>query len=147
MLLTGTFPRTLDEKLRISLPKSLREAWGNEGETRLFIAPGIDGTLALFGEAAYAQMADRFAAVSPHEQDVRNYSRLFFARTQTVEIDKSGRVRLPAELAALAKIEREVVLVGVRDHVELWDKTRWEAFLAQTQPHYDQIAERAFKKG
>ncbi len=144
MLLTGTFERSLDEKLRISLPKSLREAYGGEGAIRLFIAPGTDGSLALYSEDAFAKLGDRLASVSPNAQDVRNFSRLFFARAQPVDVDKSGRLRIPAELAAFAHIEKTAVLVGVRDHVEIWEKSRWDAYLAETEPRYDQFAERAF---
>ena len=75
---------------------------------------------------------------------VRSYSRLFFARAQRLEIDKSGRVRIPKELAALAGIRKEVVLVGVRDHIELWDKQHWDSYLDENEPIYDQIAEQAF---
>ena len=75
---------------------------------------------------------------------VRNFSRLFFARAQRIEIDKSGRVRIPANLADLARITKAVVLVGVRDHIELWDKQRWDTYLHDNEPIYDEIAERAF---
>ena len=75
---------------------------------------------------------------------MRAFSRLFYAQVQRVEIDKQGRVRLPAELARLAAVQKEILLVGVRDHLEIWDRTRWEEYLSETQPHYDELAENAF---
>jgi MraZ protein len=75
---------------------------------------------------------------------VRDFGRLFYARAQATELDAQGRVRIPAELAALAGLDKEAVLVGVQDHLELWDRTRWEHYVSQKQSHYDQIAEAAF---
>jgi MraZ protein len=77
---------------------------------------------------------------------VRAFSRLFYARAQSVEMDSQGRVRIPPELAALAGLGKEAVLVGVQDHLELWDKGRWEQYVAQRQNQYDQIAEAAFQQ-
>jgi MraZ protein len=59
------------------------------------------------------------------------------------EVDKQGRLRIPPELAQLAKITSEVVLLGVRDHMELWDAGAWDAYLGDNQPKYDRLAESA----
>jgi MraZ protein len=144
MLLTGTFERSVDEKLRIALPKSLRDALPAESAA-LYVAPGTDGSLALYPEEAFALLADRLRSVSPTAGDVRSFSRLFFARAQRVEVDSQSRVRIPSELASLAGIAKVAVLVGAGSHLELWDKLRWNAYLAQTEPRYDEIAERAFE--
>ncbi|MCA9269250.1 MAG: division/cell wall cluster transcriptional repressor MraZ [Planctomycetales bacterium] len=145
MLLTGTFERSFDDKQRIAIPKPLRDALRQVGAESLIVAPGTDGSLALYTEETFAALADRLAVVSPNSQDVRSFSRLLFARAQRVEIDKTGRVRIPAELALWAGIEKTATLVGVRDHMELWDKSRWEAYLAGIEPRFDQIAEQAFE--
>ncbi|HYW80959.1 MAG TPA: hypothetical protein VE890_15365, partial [Thermoguttaceae bacterium] len=81
--------------------------------------------------------------VSPTQKDVRAYMRLFFARAAQVEIDGQGRIRIPQELADLAKLSKEVLLLGVQDHMELWAADRWETYLSAKQPHYDEIAEAA----
>lgn len=144
MLLAGTFSRVLDDKLRLPIPKPLRDAMGGGAAAVVYITPGTDGSLAIFPEVSFARMADQLSAGSPTGQDVRTFSRLFFAQAQRVELDGQGRVRIPAEFAKFSSINKEVVLLGVRDHMELWDKLSWEKFLAQHQPHYDQLAERAF---
>ena len=143
MLLTGTYERALDDKQRLALPKRFRDTLGADGQT-LFLTPGTDGSLSLFPGPAFARMADKLATQSPTAQDVRAFGRLLYAQTQSVELDGQGRLRVPPELARLAELGREVVLVGVGDHIELWDKSRWEAWLATQQPRYDQLAERAF---
>jgi MraZ protein len=146
MLLTGTFTRAVDQKLRVAIPKPLREALGSLAKGVLYVAPGTDGSLAIYTEEALAHLAHRLADASPNAQDVRAFSRLFYARAQGVELDSQGRVRIPPELAALAGLGREAILVGVHDHLELWEKGRWEQYVAQRQNQYDQIAEAAFQR-
>jgi division/cell wall cluster transcriptional repressor MraZ len=62
-----------------------------------------------------------------------------------VEIDRQGRLRVPPELARLASLGGDVVLLGVGDHLELWDRRTWESYLDEKQPRYDEIAESAFQ--
>jgi MraZ protein len=144
MLLTGTFVRSIDEKMRLAIPKQLREALGDAAAGTLFVTPHTDGSLAIYTEDTLSQVAAHLSAASPAGQDVRDFSRLFYARAQPVEIDDQGRIRIPAELNALAGLNREAVLLGVQDHMELWDKKHWEEYLATRQARYDQIAEAAF---
>jgi MraZ protein len=147
MLLTGTFSRALDEKLRVAIPKRLRDPLGVPPGGTLYVAPGTDASLALYTEDSFARLADRLAQVSPTRQDVRAFMRLFYARAQRVEIDRQGRVRIPPELAQLAALENDVVLVGVQDHLELWSAQRWQTYLTDRQSHYDEVAETAFGPG
>jgi transcriptional regulator MraZ len=146
MLLTGTFSRAVDEKLRVAIPKLLRDALGPLAKKALYVTPGTDGSLAIYTEDALADMANRLAQASPNAQEVRAFSRLFYARAQAVELDNQGRVRIPSDLASLAGLGKEAMLVGVHDHLELWDRRRWEQYVAQRQNQYDQIAEAAFER-
>jgi transcriptional regulator MraZ len=145
MLLTGNFERILDEKLRLALPKQLREPLAAAGQ--LLLTPGTDGSLAIFPLHAFAALAEKLAARSPTGQDVRAFSRLLYSQSHTVEIDSQGRIRLPVELARLAALEGDVMLLGVGDRVELWNKSRWEAYFADLAPRYDQLAEAALSEG
>ncbi len=145
MLLTGTFGRSIDEKLRVAIPKRLRAAMGRPEKGVLYIAPGTDESLAVYTEEIFSKLADRWSGAPPTREDVRAFTRLFYARAQRVELDGQGRVRIPPELAKLAKLDKEVVLLGVQDHLEIWAAEHWRAYLAEKQPHYDQIAETAFK--
>ncbi|NQU21759.1 MAG: division/cell wall cluster transcriptional repressor MraZ [Candidatus Nealsonbacteria bacterium] len=143
MLLTGQFARSIDDKLRVAIPKSLRRAMDCPEGGTLYLAPGTDDSLALYTEDAFARLADRLAGVSPTRQDVRAFSRLFYARAQRVQADGQGRVRIPQELATLAALKKEIVLLGVQDHVEIWSARRWESYLDQQRGHYDEVAETA----
>src|SRR5262245_26932660 len=141
MFLTGNFERSLDEKLRLALPKRFRELFDSEGP--LVVTIGTDNSLAVFSRSAFAAFAQKLASRSPAGHDVRAFSRLLLAQSHSVELDSQGRIRLPAELARIAGLERDVVLLGVGDHMELWNKSRWEAYLAEFAPRYDELAESA----
>lgn len=145
MLLTGTFARSLDEKQRIAIPKRVRDALG-DALTVLYVTPGNDGSLSIYTEEELSKLAERLAASSPAQQEVRTFSRLFYAQAERVELDSQGRVRIPPELAQSAHLQKDVVLLGVQNHLELWDKLQWEAYLAGQQPRYDEIAEAAFHR-
>ena len=144
MLLTGTFNRAVDDKLRLAIPKRLRDALQCPAGGVLYVAPGTDRSLAIYNEPAFSDLADKLAQASPARQDVRAFLRLFYSQAQQVELDSQGRVRIPSELAVLAGLEKEVVLLGVHDHLEVWAAGQWKNYLTQKQPHYDEIAETAF---
>jgi MraZ protein len=146
MLLTGTYTRSIDEKLRVAIPKPLREQiWPNQQPGALYIAPGTDGSLSLYTEDSFQQLAEKLAAASPTGREVRDFSRLFYAQAQRSEVDRQGRIRIPPELAQLIELGGEAVMLGVRDHLELWNRARWDAYLGSKQGDYDEIAEKALR--
>lgn len=146
MLLTGTFNRAVDDKLRVAIPKPLRLALGSPEGEGLYIAPGTDGSLVLYSEKEFERLARRLDDVSPTQKDVRAFTRLFYARAQRVDVDPQGRIRVPQDLAELVGLEKEAVLLGVQDHLELWTLASWQAYLAEQQARFDEIAESAFGK-
>src|SRR3990172_3288752 len=126
MLLTGTFCRSIDEKQRVAVPKCFRDAFGCPEGGDLYVAPCTDGSLAIYTEESFGRLAERLTVASPTQREVREFTRLFYGSAQRAELGK------------------EVVLVGVRDHLELWAANRWESYLAERQTHFDEIAEAAF---
>jgi MraZ protein len=144
MLLTGTFARAIDDKLRVAIPKSLRESLECPAGGSLYIGPGTDGSLAIYTEGALEHWGKRLELAPPTQRNVRAFIRLFYAQSQRVELDRQGRIRIPAELAALARLGKDAVLLGVQDHLELWAADQWRTYSAQMQARYDEIAEAAF---
>jgi MraZ protein len=142
MLFTGSYQRALDDKQRLPLPKPVRDAL--EAGARLYLTPGLDGCLALYPEAAFASLGDRLAATSPASREVRDYSRLFYSQAACVVPDGQWRFRIPAELTKWAGLDGEVMIVGVRDHLEIWSIPKWHQYVARCDPQYDQLAEVAF---
>lgn len=145
MALTGTWPRSLDDKGRLAVPKRVRDELGGETLKELYIAPWTDKSLALFTTPAFESLAERFKSSS--KADIRNYMRLFYARADRGELDKQGRVRLPDRLREFAELDQKVVLLGVSDHLEIWDASRWDNYVDQLNPQFDEIAEQAYETG
>ena len=145
MALTGTYSRNLDDKKRLAVPKRLRDEFGDNELTSLYVAPGTDRSLALYSPAAFDRLANEIAQRPANREDVRNYLRLFYARAEKVDLDSQGRIRIPDRLADLARLDRDVVLLGVHDHAEIWDAKIWEDFLAIRGPEFDVIASQAFQ--
>lgn len=146
MLLTGSYRRSLDEKGRLALPKQLRDVLGFPEKSSLFITPGTDQSLAIYTEEVLEQLGETLAENGPVTMENRAFSRLFYAQAQPAEIDRQGRLRIPPELAKISKLKSDVVVLGVRNHLEIWDHLAWEQFLEQTQPQYDQLAVRALTR-
>ncbi|MFO1021169.1 MAG: cell division protein [Planctomycetales bacterium] len=145
MALTGTYERNLDDKLRLALPKRLRDDFGDSELTSFFIAPGIGKSLDLYSPAGFERLARKFEKQPTNQAMVLSYMRLFYAQSERVDIDGQGRIRIPERLATLAGLKRDVVLLGVHDHVELWDSVTWRQFLDTHSPDFDQIALQAFQ--
>jgi MraZ protein len=142
LLLTGTHPRSLDDKKRLALPRRLREQLG-EPQT-LFVTPGPDQCLWLFTQDGLERFAAKLDQLPGGDADARVFRRLYFAQTEAVDVDRTGRILIPDRLAQFAGLQHEVVLLGVRDHLELWDSGRWQQYLTQNAPRFD---EGAFRSG
>jgi MraZ protein len=143
MLLTGTHPRTLDDKKRLMLPKRLRELLGEPGT--LFVTPGADRSLWIYTQDALEILAAKLDQAPATDAEARVYRRLYFAQMEAVDIDRSGRILVPDRLVDFAGLEHETVLIGVRDHLELWDAKRWTDYLTANAPRFDAVAEAAFR--
>jgi len=143
MLLTGTHARTLDEKNRLGLPKRIREILGEPAT--LFVTPGPDQSLWVYTQAELERLAEKLDQSPATDAEARVFRRLYFAQTEQVDVDASGRVLVPERLAQFAGLRHEVVLIGVRDHLELWDAAKWNAFVDRNAARFDSVAENAFK--
>ena len=143
MLLTGTHPRTLDDKKRLTLPKRVREQIGEV--TQLFVTPGPDQSLWIYTRDELERLSGKLDQAPAADAEARVFRRLYFAQMEEVELDRSNRMLIPDRLLQFANLEHEVVLLGVRDHLELWDAPRWQSFLAEHGQKFDKFAEGAFR--
>jgi MraZ protein len=143
MLLTGTYPRTRDDKNRLALPKRVREQLGETAT--LYVTPGPDQCLWLYTQDGLERLAQRLDQAPATDAEARVFRRLYFAQTEAVDVDRAGRILIPERLVPFAGLGHEVVLIGVRDHLEIWDAQRWQQYLTQNAPRFDAVAEGAFK--
>lgn len=124
--LLGTHAYQLDPKGRLSLPARFREAFGDGA----WLTIGQDGCLFVFPRAEWDRRADEVAASPLSDADGRAYARLFFGASDEVRIDGQGRLTIPGRLRDAAGIARDVVVLGVRDRMEIWDRGTYERYEA-----------------
>ena len=142
MIFTGTYHRTLDDKLRVLMPKRLRCSLA--GDAGLYLTPGTNQCLELHTDESLQELANRAQQAKTSNQNVRSFSRLFYARASFCEFDKQNRIRIPAESASWASLEKEVVLVGVGFNWEIWNPTAWEFYLQQNSDSFDGLVNQTF---
>src|SRR5205085_11663555 len=118
----GTYPRTLDDKKRMALPKRVRELLRDPAI--LFVTPGPDQSLWVYPQEALERLAEKLDQAPPTDAGARVFRRLYFAQTEAIDVDRSGRILMPDRLLEFAGLKHEVVMIGVRDHLELWDAER-----------------------
>jgi MraZ protein len=141
--LTGTYERILDEKLRIAIPKPLRKQLSQEEELVVFVVPGLDGCLDLFSAEGFEERSTRLQEHATNQSGSRNFFRMLFPAAEEISVDPQGRIRIPERLVKHAALEHDLVLVGVRDHAEIWDKTAWESLLVKNAPEFDNLGSKA----
>ena len=135
----GKFEHALDDKGRFAVPAKLRESIP-EGEDRstFSICRGNDGCLYMYTLRHWKAMDEAQSQINAPVEKIRKRDRLRYASAQKVTADSQGRILLPADLQTLAGITKEIVIVGVRDRIEVWDKKRWQNYESSETESYDQ---------
>jgi MraZ protein len=121
---TGEYRHSVDDKGRLAVPARFR-AQLDDGA---FVSRWIDGCLAIFPKKGWDELADRVSALRLADADARTFSRFLFASAFEVVLDRQGRLVVPAGLREWAKLGNEAVVVGSRDHLEIWSPALWDAY-------------------
>lgn len=138
-MLLGEHEHTLDDKNRLTLPARFREAFA-EG---VVVTRGLDGCLYAFRRSDWAGLVEsRLSSLDPLRPEGRRLQRHFFSGATESELDKQGRVMIPASLIEHAKLGKEVVVAGVNDRLEIWDRAAWRKELAEVEGSAEDVAER-----
>ncbi len=126
MIFVGTFHHTLDKKGRLVLPSKIRHQL--EG-VETYLSPGFGRCLALWTEDEYHAYLQRIVEQARSGDTRQGHKDLRKMTSESAQInpDAQGRILVPENLLNFANLQREVVLVGAMDRVEIWDKEAWEA--------------------
>ena len=116
----GEYNHTIDEKGRLIVPTKFREQLGEA----FVITKGNDGCLAIYTNEAWETFMKKIQSL-PANKDIRTYVRNIVGSSSDAATDKQGRVLVPGNLREYAGLDKDVVLVGVIDKIEVWDKERW----------------------
>ena len=142
-MLLGEYAHTLDDKNRLTLPAKFRESFVDGG----VVTRGFDGCLYLFPRQQWEDLVSgRLAELDPLLEETRLMNRYFFSGAAEAEPDKQGRISVPAALIEHARLGREVVVAGVQDHLEIWDRAAWREHLKQVEGSAQHVAERLAAK-
>jgi len=138
-MLLGAYDHTIDDKNRLTLPAKYREAF----KDGVVVTRGLDGCLYAYRRPDWDRLVEsRLAALDPLSPETRRLQRFFYAGAAEAELDKQGRVMIPAQLIEHAKLGREVVVAGVNDRLEIWDRAAWRKELAEVEGSAEDVAER-----
>jgi len=139
----GEYEHTLDDKNRLTLPAKFRESFPDG----LVLTRGMDGCLYAYPRADWDRLVQsRLASLDLLSRDDRMIQRYFFSAAAEARPDRQGRIMIPAALARHAGLSREVVVAGVRDHLEIWDRAAWRAQVKEVEGRAEDVAERLAAK-
>ncbi len=142
-MLLGTHEHTIDDKNRLTLPAKFRAAFA-EG---VVVTRGLERCLYAYRREDWGRLVEsRFAPLDPLSKEGRRLHRFFFAGAAEAELDKQGRVMLPAALIDHAQLGRDVVVAGVNDRLEIWDREAWRRELNEIEGSAEDVAERLATK-
>ena len=137
MLFMGTYTPKLDDKGRLFLPAKFRDRLA-EG---LVVTQGQDKCLVVWPTDVFDAEAERVASRPMTSRAARRYQRILFAGGDESAPDKQGRVGIPSHLREYAGLERDVVVIGVRDRLEIWNPTSWAEFQAEAEEEFADLDE------
>jgi MraZ protein len=133
----GEYLHTIDGKGRLIVPAKFREALGEK-----FIATkGLDHCLFIYPAEEWKELEQKLRALPFTQPDARAFVRFFFSGATECELDKQGRILLPANLREYAQLDKDVVLVGVSSRVEIWSQALWTDYSRQAEAAYASAAE------
>ena len=133
----GEYQHSLDSKNRIIVPAKLREGLGN----KFVITKGLDGCLYAYPLEEWKILEDKLKTLPLTNKDARTFVRFFFSGACEVELDKQFRGLIPQNLKEYAKIEKNIVSIGLFSRVEIWSKEMWENY-NDLNVDFDYIAEK-----
>ncbi len=137
-MLLGEFPHTLDAKGRVFLPAKWREELAGE----VVVTAGQERCLFVMTKEAFSRRAAQLEALSSDQKANRDYKRMFFSSASEESVDKTGRMSIPVALRRFAGLEsKEVVLIGVADRAEIWDRGSWSSYRGSVEGEYAEITE------
>ena len=139
----GQYAATVDSKNRVAIPARLRSAVDERERDRFILTVMPDGCLVLYTQGVWdeiaAELAER-ARTSLGWKQARALERELFSNAHEVSPDRQGRILLPEPLRSRAGLEKEVVFVGVRNRVEIWDGERWRAEQEEREKQFESLA-------
>lgn len=151
LLLTGEYQHVIDSKSRVLISNKLRsQIDAEEHGSNFYLVLGANGILCLYPEKYYEQLVLSVAPGTTAPDEAVAFERMSFALSSKIELDGQGRVLVNERLRKRAGLKDQITLVGVRDHIEIWNSENWEEYLsghmAQYQKQMSQARQNVLQK-
>lgn len=133
----GEYSHNLDAKGRIIIPSKFRE----ELHTTFILTRGLDTCLTVYSLDQWKKIVDEISKLPNTKKAARQYIRILTSKASECTLDNLGRIQVPTYLSKDVNINKECIIVGVNDHIEIWDKETWENYFAEASDNFEEVAE------
>lgn len=144
MVYIGENHSAFDEKGRILLAAQSRSLAEEQDHAVWYLTGGFDGSIFVFPSEKWKALLEVIQDAATLDPEMMDFLRFFTGMAAKSKLDGQGRLTVPQTLRAYAGIEREAVVIGVRDHLQIWSKDSWAAFRQRQSGHYKAMAGRLF---
>lgn len=135
----GEYHHTIDSKGRLIIPSKIRDDLGNS----FFMTRGLEGCLYVYPKSNWENIIAKYKEI-PDTKDKRYFMRIFLSGATNCELDSQGRVNIPTPLLDYAKLEKECLIIGVDDRLEIWSKDEWDIFINTNENKLSDLADTLF---
>ena len=135
----GTYEHNLDDKGRLLIPRRLKDGL-NEGSL-LFIMKGYEGCISVYNEDEFNKLVEECSSISFNKKNSRAYLRMMLSSVVDLKVDRVGRIQIPAPVLNKYEIGKQVVIIGVGDHFEIWDLNKFNDYQKEANENFESIAE------
>ncbi|MFC0558709.1 division/cell wall cluster transcriptional repressor MraZ [Halalkalibacter alkalisediminis] len=133
----GEYRHNVDEKGRMIVPAKFRDDLGSS----FVVTRGLDRCLFVYPQEEWKKLESQLKTLPFTKKDARAFTRFFFSGATECELDKQGRVNIASPLREYAELDKECVIIGVSNRVEVWSKSNWEDYFAESEESFSEIAE------
>jgi MraZ protein len=133
----GTYTPRLDDKGRLFLPAKFRDEL-SEG---LVVTRGQERCLYVWSMEEFSKLTERLRETSVTNKSARDYVRMFFAGASDETPDKQGRITVPPMLRGYASLERDCIVIGAMNRIEIWDAASWQTYSDQQEQAFADLSE------
>jgi MraZ protein len=139
---TGEYDCKLDAKGRMVLPAKIKNSLPEGSGDEIVVRRGFEPCLVLYPMLEYKKIFSKIAGLNEFNAEYRNLQRNFFRGNAIVELDSAGRILIPKNMMAFAGLERESIVVGMGNRVEIWDASKYDDYLIKDQKEFSDLAEK-----
>ena len=139
-MLMGEFHHNIDDKARLVMPSKFREELGES----FVITRGLDGCLFVYSNVEWQKLVEKLKNLPFTKKDARSFLRFFLSGATNCTLDKQGRVIIPTPLVSYANLNKECLVIGMNDRLEIWSREKFDVMFKENEENMSDLAESLF---